>query len=53
MKLIEGSFDTALDIEFATQQFVIDVNTALSEGWELQGGVSLSKPFITQAVVKK
>ena len=34
------------------EEFTNDVNTALSEGWELQGGISVGSSFIHQAMIK-
>ena len=48
-KLVQGIIET----DGNSRQFDKDVNTAISEGWELQGGIAISKPFIYQAVVKK
>jgi len=34
------------------EEFTNDVKTALSEGWELQGGISVESHFIHQAMIK-
>jgi hypothetical protein len=34
------------------EEFTNDVKTALSEGWELQGGISVESMYIHQAMIK-
>ena len=48
-KVITGLFISGK----AQEEFTNDVNNALSEGWELQGGISVESTFIHQAMIKK